>query len=142
MTPRSLLRTAAALLAAGALAGSLAATALASNGITPLSPKSGQTVPQGKAPTFKMRVHGKGSVWVLVCKSPKRHKDGTICDSESIGRAHKHGGAFTYKPRFFDFPGFWMVTPGTYYWQAYRIDCSTSLNDCKKESTVTKFKVG
>jgi hypothetical protein len=142
MTPRSLLRPAAALLAAGGLAASLAGVALASNGITPLSPKSGQTVPAGKSPTFKMRVHGKGEVFVLVCKSPKRHKDGTICHGASIGQAHKHGGVFTYKPQFFDFPAFWLNTPGTYYWQAYRIDCSTNLKDCKKESKVTRFKVG
>ena len=70
MTARSLLRPAAALLASGALAASLAGVALASNGITPL------------------------------------------------------------------------VTPGTYYWQAYRIDCTTNLSDCKKESKVTRFKVG
>jgi hypothetical protein len=142
MNPRSILRSAAALLAAGAVFAGLTGVALASNGITPLSPKSGQTVPAGKSPTFKMRVHGKGQVWVHVCKSPKRHKDGTICDKESIGRAHKHGGVFTYKPKFFDFPAFWLNRPGTYYWQAFRIDCTANLNDCNKESKVVKFKVG
>jgi hypothetical protein len=142
MNPRSILRPAAALLAAGAVTAGGSGVALASNGITPLSPKKGQTVKVGKSPKFKMRVHGKGQVWVLVCKSRKRHKDGTICETTSLGRAHKHGGVFIYKPKFFDFPAFWLNTPGTYYWQAYRIDCSTNLNDCKKESKVTKFKVG
>ena len=141
MTPRSLLRPAAALLTAGVLAASLAGVALASNGITPLSPKAGATVPSGKAPTFKMRVHGKGVVFVHVCKSPKRHKDGTICHKESIGQAHKHGSTYIYKPKFFNFPGFWMVTPGTYYWQAYRIECRSGSSDCKQEGPVVRFKV-
>src|SRR5881392_1971570 len=105
MTARPPLRAAAALLAAGVLAATLAGAALAANGITPLSPRRGATVPRGKAPTFRMRVHGPGSVWVLVCKSRKRHRDGTICDTESIGRAHRsHGSVYTYKPKLFDFP--------------------------------------
>jgi hypothetical protein len=120
-----------------------AAPALASNGITPIAPANGATVPVGKAPTFKMRVHGPGTVWVVVCKSAKRHKDGTICDSQTLGRARRsHGSLFTFKPKFFDFPGFWLVTPGTYYWQAYRIHCTTNLDDCRQEGTVTRFEIG
>jgi hypothetical protein len=112
-------------------------------GITPLSPASGATVPKDTRPTFRLRVHGKGTVWVRVCKSPKRHRDGTICDSSNFGRARRsHGSLYTYRPRLFKFAGYWLQTPGTYYWQAYRLDCVKSLKDCRQEGAVTRFRIG
>src|SRR3954469_10630479 len=135
-----------AILAAGCLA--LAAPALASSslhGITPLSPKAGASVPHGRAPTFRVRVKGKGAVWIVVCKSRARGKEGVICSkkstgdtNESIGRAKKHGSVFEFKPTFYDFPQFWLNTPGTYYWQAHRLACS-SRRDCAQEGPVVKF---
>jgi hypothetical protein len=119
------------------------AAAATKNGITPLSPKAGSTVAAGKSPTFKMRVKGKGTVWVHVCKSAKKSKkEGLICSKELIVQAKKKGSVFQVKPQFFDYPEFWLNSPGTYYWQAYRIDCTGNLKDCKKESPVVKFKVG
>jgi hypothetical protein len=121
----------------------LPAPALASNGVTPLSPARGATVPVGSRPTFRIRVHGTGTVWVRVCRSGKRHKDGTICDSANFGRAHRsRGSLFTYTPRLFKFKGYWLETPGTYYWQAYRLHCTTSLSDCRQEGAVTRFTIG
>src|SRR5215218_1148693 len=131
------------LLTCGALL--VAATpALASslNGITPVSPKSGAKVKSGTAPTFKVKVQGAGQVWIHVCKSKKKDNDGVICTDESIGRAKKKGGTFQYKPKKYTYPGFWMVTPGTYYWQAHRIDCSGGTDDCRLEGPIVKFKVG
>lgn len=120
---------------------SASALAATRHGVTPLSPKRGATVAQGKSPTFKMRVHGRGQVWVHVCKSQKRNREGVICSKESIGRAKKHKHhLFTFKPRFFDFPAFWLNTPGTYYWQAFRIACEGP--DCEQEGPIVKFKVG
>src|SRR3954447_7301797 len=144
MNSRTTLRPLAVLLAAGVLLASLAGAAYAAtkHGITPVSPKQGATVPVGKSPTFKMRVHGAGQVWVYVCKSPKKHKEGVICHGASIGQAHKHGGVFTYKPQFFDYPAFWLNTPGTYYWQAHRIKCETTIKDCLQEGPIVRFKVG
>jgi hypothetical protein len=90
-----------------------------------------------------MRVHGPGAVWVRVCKSKRRHRDGTICDRAELGRAHRRRGSlFTYRPPLFRFPGYWLETPGTYYWQAYRLDCGTSLRDCRQESEVIRFRLG
>ncbi len=90
-----------------------------------------------------MRVKGSGQVWVHVCKSKKKDSDGVICHDESIGRAKKKGGTFSYKPKFFDFDEFWLNTPGTYYWQAFRIACEGGdLSDCRQESQIVKFKVG
>jgi hypothetical protein len=90
-------------------------------------------VPAGQSPTFKMRVKGKGQVYVHVCKSKKKAKDGRICHKADIGRAKKKGGSFRYKPTFYDFPAFWLNSPGTYYWQAFRIQREGNLSDCCQE---------
>lgn len=117
------------------------ADAATKNGITPVSPKANASVATGATPTFKMKVKGKGQVWVHVCKSKAKDADGTICSEESIGQARKNGKTYQYTPKFFDFPDFWLNSPGTYYWQAHRIDCSTGTDDCKKESPIVKLKV-
>ena len=78
-----------------------------------------------------------------VCKSKKKDSEGVICNDASIGEAKKKGGTFSYKPKFFDFPEFWLNSPGTYYWQAYRIACEGgNTSDCLQESKIIKFKVG
>ena len=138
------LRSLAGVLATGVLAFALATAgpALAASGITPVSPKSGATVPSGKSPTFKMKVKGAGQVWVHVCKAKKKKSDGVICNDESIGRATKKGSTYQYKPKFFNFPEFWLNSPGTYYWQAHRIQCEGNINDCLQEGPIVKFKVG
>lgn len=140
MTLRSLAGLAIAL-AAGLLL-TTASPAVAASGITVVSPKNGATVPAGESPTFKMRVKGAGQVWVHVCKSKKKNADGVICSEESIGRAKKKGGTYQYKPKFFDFPEFWLNSPGTYYWQAHRIHCEGNIDDCLQEGPIVKFKVG
>src|SRR5919109_4022012 len=97
------------------LAGVLAAGLLLTTA-SPAVAASGATVAAGQSPTFKMRVKGAGQVWVHVCKSKKKNADGVICSDESIGRARKKGGTYQYKPKFFDFPTFWLNSPCTYYW--------------------------
>jgi hypothetical protein len=109
--------------------------------LTPLAPKAGKSVPAGKRPTFKVRAKGPGQVWVHVCKSTKKDKDGLICPDEAIGRAKKQGGTFKFKAPFFDFAEFWLNSPGTYYWQAHRISCDGDLSDCRKEGPIVKFRV-
>ena len=135
------LRSLAGLFVAGLLLAT-ASPAVAASGITIISPKSGATVAAGQSPTFKMRVKGAGQVWVHVCKSKKKNADGVICSDESIGRARKKGGTYQYKPKFFDFPTFWLNSPGTYYWQAHRIKCEGDISDCLQEGPIVKFKVG
>ena len=99
-------------------------------------------MPAGKRPTFKMNVRGAGQVWVHVCASRKKDGDGLICHDDSIGRAKRQRGArFHYRPKFFDFPAFWLNSPGTYYWQAHRISCANGVADCRIEGPVVKFKV-
>ena len=112
------------------------------NGITPLAPRPGATVAVGSAPTFKGKVKGAGTVWVHVCKKPGRNGDGLICHKEMIAKARKRDGRFSVKADFFDFPAFWLNSPGTYYWQAHRIKCEGGVSDCRQEGPVVKFRVG
>jgi hypothetical protein len=129
------------LIVAGLLVLPPSASAATKNGITPLAPKAGKSVPAGKRPTFKIRAKGPGQVWVHVCKSKKKDKTGLICTKEAIGRAKKKSGVFKFKAPFFDFPEFWLNSPGTYYWQAHRISCEGNLSDCRQEGPIVKFKV-
>ena len=127
-------------LAALVLAGPAAAAT--KNGITPLAPKAGTSVPAGKAATFRMRVSKPGAgVFMHVCKSSKKDKDGMICKKATILQAKKKNGVFQAKQTFYDFPAFWLNNPGTYYWQAYRIECRSGSSDCKQEGPVVRFKV-
>jgi hypothetical protein len=123
---------------------SAAVAQAAKNGVTPISPKKGDTVPAGQAVTFKMNIRGDhNGVFVHVCKSKRKDKDGMICNDETIGRAKKKGGSrFEYKQKLFDFPEYWLNNAGTYYWQAYRTHCNDAITDCKAEGPVVKFKVG
>jgi hypothetical protein len=120
------------------------APALAKNGVSPVSPKAGDSVPSGQALTFKMNITGKhNGVFVHVCKSKRKDSEGMICSDEFIGKAKKKSGRrFEAKQKFFDFPEFWLNNPGTYYWQAYRTFCNPGdLSDCKAEGPIVKFKV-
>jgi len=129
------------LIVAGALLLPSSAVAATKNGVTPVAPKAGKSVPAGKRPTFKVRAKGGGQVWVHVCKSKKKDKDGLICTKEAIGRAKKKSGTYKFKAPFFDFPEFWLNSPGTYYWQAHRISCEGNLSDCRQEGPIVKFRV-
>ena len=131
-----------ALTAFTALALAGPASAVTKNGITPLAPKAGTSVPAGKAATFRMRVPKPGAgVFMHVCKSKKKDKQGMICKKATILQAKKKKGVFVAKQTFFDFPAFWLNNPGTYYWQAYRIECRSGSSDCKQEGPVVRFKV-
>ena len=127
---------------AALLIGAATAQAATKNGITPTSPKAGSTVPVGTTPTFKGKVQGKGSLWIHVCKKNKKNGEGIICHKAMIDQAKKKDGRFKLKAQFFDFPAFWLNTPGTYYWQAHRISCEGNINDCRQEGPTVKFKVG
>lgn len=131
-----------ALTALTALALAGPAAAVTKNGITPLAPKAGTSVPAGKAATFRMKVNDPGAgVFMHVCKSNKKDKQGMICKKATILQAKKKNGVFQAKQTFYDFPAFWLNNPGTYYWQAYRIECTSGSSDCKQEGPVVRFKV-
>ena len=126
----------------GLLALPTVAPAATKNGISPTSPESGKSIPAGKRPTMKGRVTGAGQVYVRVCESRKKDADGVICSKQAIKRARKSGGRFSVKLPFFDFPAFWLNSPGTYYWQAHRIACEGGdITDCRQEGPIVKFRV-
>jgi hypothetical protein len=130
-------------LAAVVLAAALAppATAATKHGITPLAPRAGDEVPRGESVTFRLRARGSGQVWVRVCDSARRDRDGVICSRLAVGRAKRQrGGIYTFTPRLRDFPDFWLNTPGAYHWQAYRLSCVGS--DCRAEGPIVRFSVG
>jgi hypothetical protein len=128
-----------------ALAGATAVAAYAAtrHGVTPVTPKSGDTVPAGESPTFTVRARGGGEVYVHVCRSKAKRADGLICSMESVGRATRgKRGLYRYTPTFHDFPGFWLNRPGTYYWQAHRIRCEKRrTRDCRQEGPVSSIRV-
>lgn len=128
-----------------ALAGAFAALAIAAtrNGVTPISPQEGDTVPRGKAPTFSARARGGGEVYVHVCRSKATRSDGLICSREAVGRARRGaGGLHRYRPRTYDYPEHWLNTPGVYYWQAHRIRCERRrTKDCRQEGPVSSLRV-
>ena len=137
------MRRSVALVAAAALVWPAAAAGAASkNGITPLAPKARSSVDAGSSPTVRMRVKGRGTVWVQVCRKRKPRSDGTICSKEAIGQAKRVGKEYRFTPPFFDYEAFWLNQPGTYYWQAHRIDCSNGAKDCRQEGPIVKFSVG
>jgi hypothetical protein len=117
------------------------ASAASKHGITPLAPKAGKSMPSGKSVTFRLRVRGRGHVFVHVCRVKKKNKNGVICPNAAGGRARKKGGSYRYTSTFADFPAFWLNHPGTYYWQAHRIACEGSLSDCRQEGPIVKFRV-
>jgi hypothetical protein len=121
----------------------LAAPAHGAAGVKPISPKAGDAVPEAKRPTFKLSVKGRHTgVFVHVCGSSRRDRDGMICNDEAFGRAKRKGnGRYEFRAPFFDLPDSWLNNPGTYYWQAYRTWCDDGLDDCKSEGPVVKFRV-
>ncbi len=131
------------LAAAVAVAAAGTAVAATRNGVTPVSPGAGDTVPRGESPLFRVRARGGGEVYVHVCGSKKKRADGLICTRESVGRMKRgKGGVYRYRPRFHDFPGFWLNRPGVYFWQAHRIRCERRrTKDCRQEGPTLKLQV-
>lgn len=109
----------------------------------PISPKNRATLPVGKTPTFKIRSTGHGTVWVHISKSPKKDSNGVIKDDASIGQARKKGKYYIYKPKFYDYPGFWANRAKRWYWQAFRISCGEEpkASDCDVEGPVRSFRL-
>jgi hypothetical protein len=144
---RSRLVILSAILAVAAVVPALAAT---KHGITPTAPKAGATVEAGTRPILKGRVRGAGRMWVIVSSSRERNADGLIGlrdngkatkDLELLQKAKRDGRAFSAKPKYFDYPQSWLNRPGTYYWQAHRINCGEAGKDCYQEGPVVKFRV-
>jgi hypothetical protein len=112
-----------------------------------VSPKRGKVLSLGSQPTFKARDSSAAahrySVYITISTSKKRKANGDL-KKTSVGTfsaMKRRGSAFRYKAPFYTFPTWFMQVADTYYWQVYRIDCSTGNKSCHVQSKIRSFKV-
>ncbi len=143
-----------AAIAMAVVAAPTASAAKPKNGITLLGPKEGAVVPtviaSNSTPTFRARVRGPGSVWIRVCKRKQLDRAGELCsndpdeiDRPKRGKRTRRGRLYTFTPEAYTFDSYYLNTPGTYWWQIYRIDCRRTPGplDCTAESRLRRFTV-
>ena len=110
------------------------------------APTSGKSIKRGVPFTFKVHLdpNSAGSgVFLNVSKSKKVKDDGTLANSIYF-RSMKQGsnGQWTKKvERYKALTSHFLNRKGTYYWQAYVIDCSEGTDDCNVEGPIGKFKI-
>jgi hypothetical protein len=127
-------------------AGASAASRDASTPPTLLVPAAGAVIPAGTHLAFRITTFPGdevGYLWLYVSRSPSvANACGTIAHDAEIEPFAATGDASVYeaRPTFFDYSGFWMNTPGTYYWQAYRIHHGGGADGCI-ESEVRSFQI-
>jgi hypothetical protein len=140
-----------AIIAAAALLALGAAGAQADTGPRLGSPRAGATLAVGTRPTFRATDSGdayQGTVWLSISTFRKRDRYGRLKQSDGgtfTSMKRHRGGRYTYTPPDYSFPGWFMATPATYYWQAYHINCSipnASRTSCHVYSSIRSFKVG
>lgn len=116
-----------------------------------LGPKRGTVFPVGSQPTFKIRDTSRNArtyrMYITIANAKKFKKHGSNRgdlvqtkpgDFDSLTRK---GSTFTYTAPKYTFPGFYMVTPGKYYWQVFHIDCSQKGFRCHVHSKLGSFYV-
>jgi len=144
MTPRFLIPAAA--ICAALLASASLAFAQDVFAPTNVAPSSGKSLPRGVPFTFKVHLDPNSSgsgVFLNVSKSKKVKDDGTLANSIYF-RSMKQGsnGQWTKKvERYKALTSHFLNRKGTYYWQAYVIDCSEGTDDCNVEGPIGKFKI-
>jgi hypothetical protein len=88
---------------------------------------------------------------VYVTISPKRKLDkygrlfqykgcGSKCDFVGLKPWRHHAGEWIYKSQF-NFPGYWAVTPGKYYWQAQHVAPLCQAKGCEVAGAIHTFTV-
>jgi hypothetical protein len=113
---------------------------------TNVAPTNGKSITRGVPFTFKVHLDesstGSG-VFLKVSKSKKVADDGTLAN-DIYFRSMKQGsgGQWTKKvERYKALTSHFLNRKGTYYWQAYVIDCSEGTDDCNVEGPIGKFKI-
>jgi hypothetical protein len=104
----------------------MAAVAIAAAGTAPqlLSPNHKHIAPgQIRLVVGVPLAAAKHGVFVAISPNRKRDKNGhlKVCGSsrcDFVGPTHWKGHKYSYVAKF-NFPGYWAVTPGKYYWQAH-----------------------
>lgn len=109
-----------------------------------LQPASGQSFAAGTQVSFTVRTFlDDRYLWLYVSRSPAVvNACGTIAHEVSIWDfvATAYPAVYEAKPTYYSFDSFWMNTPGTYYWQAYRIKSGSGADGCI-ESPVRSFTI-
>lgn len=138
-------RMAAALIAGVTVATGAAAAHGAGAGPRAVAPKQGKSIKQGTQITFKVRSSKAGTVILEVSKSRRTGADGTIAGDEYLRKMVAKGkGLYSKKADAYpDWQAYFLNKPGTYYWQAHRINCKDahSNKDCAIEGPVRKLVV-
>jgi hypothetical protein len=128
------------------VAGASAAAQDAGTPPTLLEPTVGAVVTTGTRLVFRIATFPGDEtryLWLYVSRSPNAvNACGTIAHDAEIEPfvATSDGSVYEATPTFFDYSGFWMNTPGTYYWQAYRIHYGGGADGCI-ESEVRSFQI-
>ncbi len=65
---------------------------------------------------------------------------GSKCDFVALAPRKGHRGEWIYKTPF-NFPGYWAVTPGKYYWQAEHVAPLCKAKGCEVVSPIHTFTV-
>lgn len=109
-----------------------------------LQPAAGKVFPAKTRIGFTVRTHpGDVYLWLYVSRSPTVVDPcGTIKHEVSIWDFEPTPDVSVYeaKPSYYAYDAFWMNTPGTYYWQAYRIEHGGGADGCV-ESEVRSFTI-
>ena len=114
-------------------------------GPVPIAPSAGKALKRGVPFSFKVRVDSDAptGVFVKVSKSKRVGEDGTLANDIYFREMKLSGAYFTKKvERYAALSDHFLNRRGTYYWQAYAIDCSDGTDDCNVEGPVPKFRIG
>ncbi len=65
---------------------------------------------------------------------------GVQCVFVALKPWRHHAGEWIYKSQF-NFPGYWAVTPGRYYWQAEHVAPLCQAKGCEVASAIHSFRV-
>ena len=104
----------------------IAAAAIAAGTVAPtlLSPNHGHVAPGRIRLVVEVPLQAaRHGVFINIATARKLDKEGHLkeCFGRScdfVGPTHWKGNKYSYVAQF-NFPGYWAVTPGKYYWQAH-----------------------
>lgn len=111
-----------------------------------VEPVSGAKFTAGSKLVFSVRADqytSTGHLWLTVSRFPTiRNACGTIGEDVELESFEPTADPtlFEARPEFFDYPGFWMNTAGTYYWQAHVISYAGGADGCL-ESEIRSFTI-
>jgi hypothetical protein len=110
-----------------------------------VGPKAGAVLAVGSEPTFKARDGSAAArrypLYITISTTKKRTKRGDLKRTKvgTFSSMKRRGSVHRYTAPDYSFPTWYMMRPGTYYWQVFRIDCSKP--GCHVQSRVRSFRV-